>query len=184
MHSKRSSRVSMGMAVIACLAAVRYGSSHAQHTESPMAEEPQHPRATERQTAGFHPGFSIEAELRAERELVEKVPADSCLEIRQRCLNSSPDLPVTEIPAGALQVPRLLPSHFPALTHGQRGKTKGPSPEQPLNLHGIGPPVSFYARKQHKAKGCSTTHKNIQLLNQVQHSEAASARVYVNIFAP
>jgi len=84
----------------------------------------------------------------------------------------------------ALQVPRLLPSHSRALTHGQRGKTQGASPEQPLNLHGVGPPASFYAQKQSEAKGCSTTHKNIQLLDQLQHTEAISARVYVNIFAP
>lgn len=49
-----------------------------------MAEEPHHldaGTATERQTAGFHPGLAVEAGFSAERELVEKAPANSCLEI-------------------------------------------------------------------------------------------------------
>lgn len=49
-----------------------------------MAEEPHHldaGTAAERRTAGFHPGLAVEAGFSAERELVEKAPANSCLEI-------------------------------------------------------------------------------------------------------
>lgn len=48
-----------------------------------MAEEPQHPEATEGQTSGFHPAFSMEAALRAQWELVEKGPSDAHRELRQ-----------------------------------------------------------------------------------------------------
>lgn len=50
-----------------------------------MAEEPQHLNAgtAAEQTTGFHPGSNVEAGFSAERELVEKAPANSCLEIRQ-----------------------------------------------------------------------------------------------------
>jgi len=90
-----------------------------------MAEEPQHPGATEGQTSGFHPAFSMEAALRAQWELVEKGPSDAHLELRQRCLNSSPDLPVTGIPAGALphrKHCKSLGSSLPIPEHSHMGR--------------------------------------------------------------